>query len=143
MAVNQPLTTDITDKPTERGGRNRNRRYRRSKLTHQCISDHKKDNLKSYIVNLSSHNMSEAEAHVLYKGMGFTSSSNKPHNYSQALHNLARSYKHNHYVANKSKQWIKHISPYPFKSKSNWNSPKASPEVEAYLNQLPVKFATI
>ena len=142
MAVNQSL---ITDKPTEREGRNRNRnrRYRRRQLTRKYIFDHKINNLKSYIVNLSSYNLSEAETHVLSKGLGFAPSANKPHNYSQALQNLARSYRLQHYVANKSKQWIKYISPYPFKSKSNWNPPKASPEVEAYLNQLPVKFASI
>ena len=81
--------------------------------------------------------------HVLSKGLSFAPSSNKPHNYSQALQNLARSYRLQHYVANKSKQCIKYISSYPFKSKSNWNPPKASPEVEAYLNQLPVTFASI
>ena len=92
---------------------------------------------------LVNHNLLVAETHVLSKGLGFAPLSNNPHNYSQALHKLARSYRLQHYVANKSKQWSKYIFPYPFKSKSNLNPPKASPEVEAYLNQPPVKFAGV
>lgn len=97
-----------------------------------------KDTLRlhsNYIVNLSSKTLTPAQESVLQKGLGFAYSTPEIPEHAVTLERMTRSYRLRYYFRDAETTDPAMIP--PFKPPSRWQPPKASPEIETYLQSLP------
>lgn len=97
---------------------------------------------EKYITNLSTKDLNDTEKRVLAKGLTFVPSAKYNETSTiQAFSRFRRSNRLRYFFRNSVSQ-----KPHPFRQKSNWQPPKASPAIESYLerveegiNNLPTK----
>ena len=87
---------------------------------------------EKYITNLSSKQLTETQQKVLAKGLSFVPSRTiNTVALNESVSRFERSNRLKYFFRNRPPQ-----EPHPFKPKSTWQPPKASPELEAYLSRI-------
>ena len=131
----------------------RNRLTRPSKLNYKISNNYKNSlmkkfdymiDVKRYITNLSSKVLTDTQESVLALGLKHIPCSKaQPQWYADALYRFKRSCRLWHRYKD-----AEETEPHPFKPRSGWNPPKASKEIEDYLervehgidNLIPIKY---
>ena len=127
-----------TTKPNE-VSKYRNRSAR--KITRKQIRKETKHIIdrEKYITNLSSKNLTPPQLDVLSLGLKFVPNKTNSHKrLLKSLDDFERSNRLKHFFAN-----TKFIKSHPFKRKSNWIPPPASPTIEAYLKRVKAQISTL
>ena len=100
---------------------------------------HKLMNRERYITNLSSKTLSSPQLDVLSLGLTFVPNQvASPTLMSESLDNFDRSNRLKYFVRN-----YPHTEPHPFRRKSTWTPPSASPEIEEYLKRIRKEVSTL
>ena len=125
-----------------------NRRFHRKEDNATRFGRYKKNHkqqLESYILNLSSKTLSLPQLSVLRKGLGFVPNTDKPLDFTEGIQRLTRTLRLKHRFRDQEQdgQDSEKPKPPPFKPKSNWAPPSADPATELYLSSLPDKLAAI
>ena len=124
---------------------NNNRPRNTCKIYTKCIPNNKKRFLKSinkktdnvldanrYITNLSSKTLTAQQSKILALGLKYVPSRPvDPASLKRAYSQFERSNRLKYYFRNWASQ-----TPHPFRQKSNWTPPRASPQVEMYLERV-------
>ena len=117
--------------------RNRNARKKAMKYTKKEV--HKLMNRERYITNLSSKTLSSPQLDVLSLGLTFVPNQvASPTLMSDSLDNFDRSNRLKYFFRN-----YPHTEPHPFRRKSTWTPPSASPEIEEYLKRIRKEVSTL
>ena len=125
--------------------RNKPDRWRRFRICTNFISNNKKRFLKSiskkadnaldanrYITNLSSRTLTAQQSKILALGLKYVPSKpTHPASLEEAHSQFERSNRLKYYFRNWTSQ-----TPHPFRQKSSWMPPRASPQIEMYLDRV-------
>jgi hypothetical protein len=134
------LSKDIytpSDKQRSPKYRNRNNRKIASRQTKKEVQ--KLLNKNKYITNLSSRTLTSDQIDVLSLGMTFVpSKSHTQAQLSEPLNNFDRSNRLKYFFRNKPP-----TEPHPFRKKSTWVPPSASPAIEGYLRRIRTEINTL
>ena len=122
------------NKPINKGKNARKAAHKQiKKINRSTINKHK------YITNLSSKELSPPQLDVLSLGLTFVPSGVPPSiPMSDSLENFVRSNRLKFFFKDHPK-----VEPHPFKKKSSWNPPRASPDIEKYLQRIRKEVDTL